>query len=154
VSADGYLYFDPDTCIACGACASQCPAQAITLEIRSEEGLSRRVDSVVENPGPDTTLRFACGGSTEPPRMDGDVRTLTVSCLLHVSERLVLKALGAGAKRVVFVGCAENACRYPNARELVAAHATRITSVLRDLDMENSFIMTEDAEEKDTVQAQ
>ena len=59
----GYLYFDAEACHACGACASQCPAQAITLEGHSEEEMSRRVERALADPGPRPRWSFACGGA-------------------------------------------------------------------------------------------
>ncbi len=147
----GFLYFDPEACIACGACASQCPAQAITLEGHSEEEMSRRVEIALADAGPETILSFACAGTTELPYVRGDVRTLTVSCLLRASERLVLETLESGAKRVIFAGCAESTCRYPYARQLVHTRADKIRAALTELGMQDRFEVVGEVEEEDTV---
>lgn len=150
VKIGGFLYFDAEACHACGACASQCPAQAIHLEGHSEEEMSRRVERVLNEPGLDTTLAFACGCTPILPRVAGeDVRTLTVTCLLRASERTVLEALRNGAHRVVFEGCIESNCRYPHARELVRMRAERIAATLKQLGMENAFVNLGEAEEQD-----
>ncbi len=152
VKVGGFLYFDAETCHACGACVSQCPAQAISLEGHSEEEMSRRVEARASEPSPDTTLVFACGCTPAASPLPGDVRTLTVTCLLRASERTVLKALQSGAERVIFTGCVESTCRYPYARELVTKRTEKIRATLAQLGMEAAFIVVGgEVEEEDTV---
>ena len=71
VKVGGFLYFDAETCHACGACASQCPAQAISLEGHSDEEMMRRVERALDEPGLDTTLVFACGCTPNLPALPG-----------------------------------------------------------------------------------
>lgn len=150
VKIGGFLYFDAEACHACGACASQCPAQAISLEGHSEGEMTTRVERVLVNPGLDTTLEFDCGCAPAVAQIaEGDVRTLTVTCLLRVSERTVLEALRSGAQRVVFAGCAEATCRYPHARELVATRMERIKGLLAEMDLRDCFVVAGEAEEQD-----
>jgi NADPH-dependent glutamate synthase beta subunit-like oxidoreductase/Fe-S-cluster-containing hydrogenase component 2 len=152
VRVGGFLYFDAEACYACGACASQCPAQAISLEGHSEEEMSRRVEAALAGSGPDTSLVFACGSTPVSSRFPGDTRTIAVSCLLRASARTVLKALELGATRVVFTGCVESTCRYPYARDLVATSAEKIRATLKNLGMEDAFVVIGgEVEEEDTV---
>jgi formate dehydrogenase beta subunit len=151
VKVGGWLYFDAEACHACGACASQCPAQAIALEGHSEEEMTRRVEAALVHPTPSTTLAFACGGTSAMAHYAGDVRTLTVSCLLRASERTVLEALSSGAERVIFTGCVESTCRYPYARDLVHQRAEKIRATLQELGMEKAFYIAGEIEEEDTV---
>ncbi len=148
----GYLYFDAEACHACGACASQCPAQAISLEGHSEEEMSRRVQRQLDGAGMSTTMMFACSSAPIVPYMgDAVTRTLTVSCLLRVSERTVIEALRNGAARVSFAGCVESTCRFPHARGLVRQRAGRIIALLERIGMADGFVMCEhdDAEDLD-----
>jgi NADPH-dependent glutamate synthase beta subunit-like oxidoreductase len=150
VKIGGYLYFDAEACHACGACASQCPAQAISLEGHSEEEMTARVARLLNNPGLDTTIEFDCGGAPFVARaVDGDVRSLKVTCLLRASERTVLEALRSGAHRVVFAGCVESTCRYPHARVLVQQRMDRIRNTLAEIGLADSFIVAGEAEEQD-----
>lgn len=140
----GYLYFDADTCHACGACASQCPAQAIALEGHSEDEMIQRVQRQLTNTSLETTLMFACGSTPILPNIaPGDTRTLTVTCLLRASERTVLRALQEGATRVVFAGCVESTCRFPHARKFVRQRAARITALFEALGMTDAFFLAE-----------
>jgi NADPH-dependent glutamate synthase beta subunit-like oxidoreductase/ferredoxin len=142
VKIGGFLYFDAEACHACGACASQCPAQAISLAGYTEEEMDRRVDRVLRGARPGTTLLFECSCTPNLPMLaGGDVRELTVPCLLRVSERAVIRALRTGAARVAFTGCVEATCRYPHARDFVAERAARVRSVLSQLGMEDAFVM-------------
>ncbi|MDZ4064019.1 MAG: FAD-dependent oxidoreductase, partial [Coriobacteriia bacterium] len=140
----GYLYFDADACHACGACVSQCPALAISLEGHSEEELSQRVQRLLADAGMNTTMVFACSSAAIVPDLgDADTRTLTVSCLLRVSERTVIETLRNEATRVVFAGCVESTCRFPHARDLVKERAQRIDALLAHIDMTGAFVMCE-----------
>jgi coenzyme F420-reducing hydrogenase delta subunit len=95
---------------------------------------------------------FACGSTPVSSRFPGDTRTVTVSCLLRASARTVLKALESGAARVVFTGCVESTCRYPYARDLGHTSAEKIRATLKDLGMEDAFVVIGgEVEEEDTV---
>lgn len=150
IRVGGYVYFDAEACHACGACASQCPAQAIHLEGHSEEEIDRRTQLVLHNPGLDTTMQYECGCTPVLPDLGlSDPRTLTVTCLLRVSERAVLNALNNGAVRVVFAGCVEGNCRYPYARKLVARRMAAIRSTLAQMGMADAFIVPRESDEEE-----
>lgn len=142
VKVGGFLYFDAEACHACGACASQCPAQAISLAGYTEEDMDRRVERALRGASPDAALLFECSCTPNLPMLyGGDVRELTVPCLLRVSERTVMRALRMGASRVAFTGCVESTCRYPHARSFVEERAARIRMILSQLGMHDAFVM-------------
>ncbi len=152
VKVGGFLYFDAEACHACGACASQCPAQAISLSGQTEEDMDRKIERALRGAGPDTTLLFECNSTPNIPMLyGGDVRELTVPCLLRVSERAVMRALRTGAAQIAFTGCVEATCRYPHAREFVDQRAASIKSTLAQLGMADVFVMPKElpAEELD-----
>ncbi len=150
IKMGGMVYFDPDACVACGACSSLCPAHAISLEGFSEEEMSRRIDHVLAGEGLDTTLVFACGCTPNLPEIPGeDVRTITVTCLLRLSEQRILEALQHGASRVVFAGCVETSCRFPHARALVERMSNSVTGRLTQLGMENAFVVVGEADDEE-----
>jgi formate dehydrogenase major subunit len=152
IKVGGYVYFDAEACHACGACASQCPAQAIHLEGHSEEEIDRRAAIALTNGGLDTSMQFACSCTPVLPDLGlTDVRTITLTCLLRVSERAVLHALNNGAQRVVFSGCVESNCRYPYARPLVARRMEDIRSLLAQAGIEGAFIVPEETDEDTAV---
>ncbi len=150
VKVAGFLYFDAETCHACGACASQCPAQAISLEGHSEEDLLRRIEATLAGAGPDTTLVFGCGCTPVLPSVPGaDVRVLRVTCLLRVSEAVALKTLRLGAQRIALAGCVESNCRYPHTRDLVGQRIAAIRATLAQLGLEDRLIVTGASPEQD-----
>jgi len=152
VKIGGFLYFDAETCHACGACVSQCPAQAISLEGHSDQEMMQRVERVLYEPGFDTTLVFACGCTPNLPAIPGDdVRQLTVTCLLRVAESTALKALQSGASRIALMGCVEANCRYPHARRLVSQRINKIGKTLHQLDMEKALIVPRESHEEEDV---
>jgi len=150
VKIGGFLYFDAETCHACGACVSQCPAQAISLEGHSDVEMVQRVERALYEPGFDTTLAFACGCTPNLPALPGsDTRQITVTCLLRVAESTALKALQSGASRIAFMGCVEANCRYPHARALVATRVESIKTTLHQLGMDKAFIVPRESQEED-----
>jgi formate dehydrogenase beta subunit len=150
VKVGGFLYFDADVCHACGACASQCPAQAISLEGHSDEEMVRRVERLLEGAGEDTTLVFGCGCTPNLPAMPGkDVRTLTATCLLRVSEATALKALQMGADHVALAGCVAATCRFPHARILVDRRIRALEDTLTQLGLQDRLIVSRESAEED-----
>jgi len=150
VKVGGFLYFDAETCHACGACVSQCPAQAISLEGHSDQEMVHRVERTLYEPGFDTTLVFACGCTPNLPALPfSDTRQITVTCMLRVAESTALKALQSGASRIAFMGCVEANCRYPHARSLVAARIASIEETLHQLGMDKALIVPRESQEED-----
>jgi len=150
VKVGGWVYFDAEACHACGACASQCPAQAISLEGFSDAELTRTVQRTLADAGLDTTVVFACGSTPILPAFPGrDVRTITLTCLLRVSTAHVLQSLHEGASRVVFAGCVEASCRFPHARVLVGNLSAKISRSLEPLGMSDSFVVATGADDEE-----
>jgi len=150
VRVGGWVYFDVDACHACGACASQCPAQAISLEGFSDEELTRSIQRTLADAGLETTVVFACGCTPILPALPGsDVRTVTLTCLLRVSEEHVLYTLQEGATRVVFADCVEASCRFPHARGLVDNLSAKIRHALEPLGMSDSFTVISGADDEE-----
>jgi coenzyme F420-reducing hydrogenase delta subunit len=84
------------------------------------------------------------------PEIPGeDVRILTTTCHLRVSERAVLEALREGANQIVFAGCVEATCRFPYARPIVKRRMREIQATLAELGMEDSFVVITGAEEEE-----
>jgi NADPH-dependent glutamate synthase beta subunit-like oxidoreductase len=147
-----YVYFDAEACHACGACASQCPARAIAIEGYSEDELTHRVEGLIAGHGIETTVMFACGCTPILPEIpNADVRTLTTTCLLRVSERNALETLRLGATAIVFAGCVESTCRFPHARALVAQRITRIEAMLSQIGMADSMIVIHEVDEEEAT---
>lgn len=145
---DGSVHFDAQVCHACGVCAAECPAQAISLEGHSEEEMVRRIERLLEG-DVDATLVLACGCTPNLPWVPGHVHILTLTCLLRASESIALMALRSGASRVVFAGCVEANCRYPHARELLDRHINRLKDTLAVLSMESSLVVLGESAEED-----
>lgn len=144
IQLGGYPYFSADACHACGACAAECPAHAIKLEGCSGREMSLRVQRELARPKVGQVLAFVCGCTADTVGEIGkDARIIVVPCLLRASERAVMEALELGAHRVVFSGCVEDMCRFPNAIKHVAKRVARIRSMARELGMPESFEVTE-----------
>jgi ferredoxin len=131
VCTGGHPYFAAEACHACGACAAQCPAEAIEMAGLREGEVRERVSHELSHPRPDTTIVFQCGYTEDVVTLAGPhARYVSVPCLLRVSEAAVLDAFEKGAERIVFAGCTDENCRFPHARPVVAARGARIRDVL------------------------
>jgi NADPH-dependent glutamate synthase beta subunit-like oxidoreductase len=141
VKVGGYVYFDAEKCNACGACASQCPALAISIEGHSDAEMVRRVEGLLEGAGEDTTFVFNCACTPDLPEMPGsDVRALTTTCLLRVSEATALETLRLGAAKIALAGCVEANCRYPQSRALVQQRIDGLRDTLSALDLQDRLV--------------
>lgn len=150
VRVGGYLYFDAEACHACGACAAECPAQALSIEGHSDEEMERRIHHVLAGTEGDTTLMFNCSCTPNPPTtVEGALRHITTNCLLRVSDTNVMKALRSGATRVAFAGCVEANCRYPHTRILVEQRIERIRAVLAEIGLEESVTVFGESHDED-----
>ena len=154
VKVGGFLYFDAETCHACGACVSPVPGAG-----HQPRGPLGPGDDAARRAAPlrarRATPRWCSRAAARPtcPAMPGnDVRTLTVTCLLRVAETTALKALQSGASRIAFVGCVEANCRYPHARSARASsEPTRSRTTLHQLGMDKTLIIPRESREEEDV---
>lgn len=136
----GYPYFEATACFACGACAAECPACAIAIEGANESEMMSRVQRKLARPQAESVLAFVCGYDPELLDVLGpDARIISVSCLLRVSERVLLEACELGASRVVFTGCHPETCRFPHAIDIVARRVTRLRSLSAEVGLPDLF---------------
>jgi len=146
----GYPYFNADACRACGACAAECPAGAIRLGGWNEEDVADKVAAGLRRPEKDKVIGFVCGYTHDLPSLLGkDAEIITVSCLLRVSDRIVLGAFESGAKKVVFSGCTEEGCRFPHAMPLVAERVCRVRALLEEAGMADDFVVSGESDDAD-----
>lgn len=94
-------------CEQCGACVAACPSEAITL---TPEAMSPQIDAG------ERTVIFACSHSGAPAlraaTLPHDATVVEMACGGAVSELDVLRALGAGARRVLLLSCHAGSCAH------------------------------------------
>ena len=129
----------PLMCQACGVCASECPAKAIEMVDYSDDQLSVTAGFA------GGTVIFACENSALLAAdraglgrlaYSADTTITPISCAGRIDPVHVLRALQAGAKRVLILGCHEEACKYIHGITRAKARIERLRDQLTQLGMD------------------
>ncbi|NIA07474.1 MAG: hydrogenase iron-sulfur subunit [Actinobacteria bacterium] len=129
----------PVMCQACGVCASECPAKAIDLVDYSDDQLCTTTGFA------GGTVIFACENSALLAadraglgRMAYSANTTItpVCCVGRVDPVHVLRALQAGARKVLVLGCHEQACKYMHGINRAKARIERLRDQFTQLGLE------------------
>jgi len=120
-------------CKRCGICAAQCPAGAIELPRYTDKQIAAEM---ADNP---SLTVFACENSAYPAatlaglsgsEYNANIRLIRVPCIGKVDSRDILKALQAGAEKVLVLGCHPENCQYLDGSSRVAKRIERINKIL------------------------
>jgi len=119
--------FPEETCIACGFCASQCPAYAINIRRLDPEEMRRQVEAILKKGRP-REITFAClrGISSREELEAPD--TVWWDCLKILQQEDLLLAFELGATGLIIRECLEE-CRLESA----AAWLERLVSRTNEL---------------------
>ena len=126
-------------CQACGVCASECPAKAIDVVDYSDDQLCTTTGFA------GGTVIFACENSALLAAdraglgriaYSANTTMTPVCCAGRVDPVHVLRALQAGAKKVLVLGCHEQACKYMHGITRAKARIERLRDQLSQLGME------------------
>ncbi len=129
----------PIMCQACGVCVAECPAKAIELVDYTDSQLS------ISPASPGAAIVFACENSAllaadraGLARMtySSDVAIVPVPCAGRVDPVHVLRALQGGAKKVLILGCHDQACKYLHGINRAKARIDRLQSQLTELGLD------------------
>ena len=129
----------PLMCQACGVCASECPAKAIELVDYSDDQLCATTGFA------GGTVIFACENSAllaadraglARAAYSANTTITPVSCAGRVDPVHVLRALQAGARKVLILGCHEQACKYMHGITRAKARIERLRDQLTQLGLE------------------
>jgi coenzyme F420-reducing hydrogenase delta subunit/NAD-dependent dihydropyrimidine dehydrogenase PreA subunit len=142
-----YSTIRPEYCQACGLCAPECPAEAISMvsydvkEIRkSMKAIVGAVDATRTDPA---IVAFVCTNKMGVHGIDlpKNYRPFPVHCTSRVDVLDMLKAFEAGADGVAVVRCGDNACKYIKIEPRVNARVKRGQELIKALGMEAERIM-------------
>jgi formate dehydrogenase (NADP+) beta subunit len=132
----------PDYCQACGLCAPECPAQAISMvtydvqEIRKSMPTtvgcvdSKRTDPLI--------VAFVCTNrlGVHGADLPANYRPFPVHCTSRIDVLDILKAFEAGADAVAVVRCGVGKCKYEKIEPRVNARVKRCRELIASLGME------------------
>ncbi len=129
----------PIMCQACGVCVAECPAKAVELVDYTDSQLS------ISPASPAATVVFACensallaADSAGLARMtySPDVAIVPVPCAGRIDPVHVLRALQAGAEKVLILGCYDQACKYLHGITRARARIERLRTQLTQLGLD------------------
>jgi len=132
----------PDYCQACGLCAPECPAEAISMvsydvkEIRRSMALTVGcVDTKRTEP---LIVAFVCTNrlGVHGADLPKNYRPFPVHCTSRVDVLDMLKAFEIGADGVVVVRCGDKNCKYEKIEPRVNARVKRGQDLIKSLGME------------------
>jgi coenzyme F420-reducing hydrogenase delta subunit/NAD-dependent dihydropyrimidine dehydrogenase PreA subunit len=139
---EAYSTIRPEYCQACGLCAPECPAEAISMASYDVREIRNSMASIVGPVDPKRSdpviVAFVCANRLGSRGVDlpKNYRPFAVHCTSRVDVLDMLKAFEMGADGVAVVRCGEQACKYIKIEPRVSARAKRGQELLRALGME------------------
>lgn len=136
----------PEYCQACGLCAPECPAEAISMISYDVKGPRDAMSMLIGTPDPGrkepVIVAFAC---THHVGVQGfglprNALTVPVHCTSRVDVLDMLKAFEAGADGVVVLQCGEGTCKYRGIGPRVSARVKRAQDLIGALGIEKERI--------------
>ena len=137
-----YSEIRPEYCQACGLCAPECPAQAISMvsyDVREPRDMMPsivgRVDAKRQEP---VIVAFLCTHHTGVLGfgLPDNVRKVPVHCTSRIDVNDLLKALECGADGVAVVRCSGDSCKYKGVSNRVGARVERAKQLIGMLGMD------------------
>lgn len=132
----------PEYCQACGLCAAECPAEAISMLSYDVREHRDKMPSVVgmADPGRQepTIVAFMCTHHVGVRGFDvpKNVKAMPVHCISRVDVLDILKAFESGADGVTVVRCDSGTCKYRDVTPRVEARVKRAQDLLGALGIE------------------
>ena len=150
-AVDDVAVMTSDMCQACGLCAVECPAAAISIKRFSIGDVEDRVVALVNgSKKPVTKVEFICSqdaGSGQELQdrievLDGDViAKLPVTCAARVTEVDMMKPFELGSDSVHVQQCKE--CRYRGADDRLFKRVERTRSILNAAGIDGNKLTVE-----------
>ncbi len=131
---EAYSTIRPEYCQACGLCAPECPAQAISMvsydvrEIRNTiPALIGKIDSARKEP---VIVALLCNHHARVISIPNNMKAFPVHCTSRIDTLDLLKAFESGADGVAVVRCGSGTCKYRDIEPRVNARVKRAQDLL------------------------
>ena len=132
----------PEYCQACGLCAPECPAQAISMvsydvrEIRNTlPTIIGKVDADRQEP---VIVALMCNHHAKVIGVPNNVKAIPVHCTSRIDILDMLKAFESGADGVAIIRCGSGTCKYRDIEPRVNARVKRVQDLLGMLKIESN----------------
>jgi heterodisulfide reductase subunit A len=141
---EAYSTIRPEYCQACGLCAPECPAQAISMvsydvrEIRNT--IPNLVGTIDGNRQEPAIVALICSHQAKLPGVPKNVKVFPVHCTSRIDTLDVLKAFEVGADAVAVVRCGSGTCKYRDIEPRVNARMKRAQELLGALGIDKERI--------------
>ena len=139
---EAYSTIRPEYCQACGLCAPECPAEAISMVSYDVKDIRNSMAKTVGTVDPKRTepviVAFVCTNKAGVHGMNlpANCRTFPVHCTSRVDVLDMLRAFEVGADGVAVVRCGDSACKYIKIEPRVRARVKRGKELIKMLGME------------------
>ena len=133
-----------DQCQACGICAAECPANAISMKLYTDERLIAKIRGALQKAkanGEPAIVGFACqycayaGQERDIVKatLPKNVQTIDVLCSGKVETLYLLKAFEFGADGVFLAGCLEGECHNDKGNVHAGQRAAYVKGLLDEI---------------------
>ena len=140
---EAYSTIRPEYCQACGLCAPECPAQAISMVSYDVREIRNTMPAIVGKLDPKrqepVIAAFVCTHHAGVLGLDlpKNVRAVPVHCTSRIDILDMLKAFEIGADGVAVVRCGSGTCKYRDIEPRVNARVKRVQDLLGMLKIES-----------------
>lgn len=130
----------PEYCQACGLCAPECPAQAISMVSYEVREIRNALHSVIGKINPNrqepVIVALMCNHHAKVMGVPNSVKAIPVHCTSRIDVLDILKAFEVGADGVAVVRCGDGNCKYKDIAPRVNARVKRAQDLLGMLKIE------------------
>jgi formate dehydrogenase beta subunit len=134
---EAYSTIRLDYCQACGLCAPECPAQAISMVSYDVKEIVGKVDAGRQDP---IIVAFMCNHNAKMMGTPNNVKAIPVHCTSRIDILDLLKAFEAGADGVAVVRCESETCKYRDIDQRVNARVKRVQELLAAIGIDKARI--------------
>ncbi|MES0329556.1 MAG: hydrogenase iron-sulfur subunit, partial [Dehalococcoidales bacterium] len=129
------------SCIACGLCASECPASVIEFKQPGPDSLEADIQQALSQPSDEEgpILGLLCHHATLASLKEIDdrqVKIVKIPCVSYISVNHLLQAFELGAKGVFVAACTDDGCRYRDAVYWAGLKVNRARRLLGQVGLE------------------
>ncbi len=136
----------PEYCQACGLCAPECPAEAISMVSYDVRELRNALPALVGKVNPKrqepVIVAFTCANHAGILGLDlpKNIKSIPVHCTSRIDVLDMLKAFEVGADGVAVVRCGDGNCKYKDIAPRVNARVKRMQDLLGMLKIESGRV--------------